>query len=83
MYVCMYRYVCMYVCTYVCVSVCMYVYMYVCMYTCVYVFLSCKNTFGVKKAWPNKVELYLKVKHVLIGDRSGPIMPEKNTLQIW
>ena len=54
----------------------MYVYMCVCIFVV-------QNTFGVKKAWPNKVELYLEVKHVLIGDRSGPIMPEKNTLQIW
>ena len=23
--------------------------------------ISCKNTFGVKKAWPSKVESYLEV----------------------
>ena len=61
---------------YVCIYVCMYVYM------CVCIFVVQKHLW-CKKAWPNKVELYLEVKHVLIGDRSGPIMPEKNTLQIW
>ena len=30
-------------------------------YMCVYVYVSCKNTFSVKKTLPSKAELYLKV----------------------
>ena len=30
-------------------------------YMCVFVYISCKNTFGVKKAWSSKVESYLEV----------------------
>ena len=26
-----------------------------------YIAISCKNNFGVKKAWPSKVESYLEV----------------------
>ena len=39
----------------------MYVCMHACMYVCMYVYISSKNTFGVKKAQPSKVELYLEV----------------------
>ena len=34
---------------------------YVCMYVCTYKCISCKNTFGVKKLRPSKVESYLEV----------------------
>ena len=41
------------------IAVCLYLYVCVCMY--VYVCISSKNTFGVKKARPSKVESYLEV----------------------
>ena len=46
-----------------CLSVCIHVYahMCICVHLCVYMCISSKNTFGVKKAQPSKIESYLEV----------------------